>query len=127
MNGKEFARLVERDHACLHCGETEAIAPNHRANRGMGGKNSRAERPSNLVVICSILNGQIEADHRWAQMAKDYGWKLESWEDPLTVPVMNFNIGKWVLLDDEYGTKVVMQEERETIAEHNTRDLPRQT
>lgn len=118
MTPKEFKRLLARDHACLHCGETEALAPNHRANRGMGGKNSRAERPSNYVLICSLLNGQIEADHRWAQMAKDYGWKLESWEDPRTVPVMDFNTSQWFVLDDEYGRTVV--NERETIDSRNT-------
>ena len=120
MTPKQFARLIARDHACLHCGETEALAPNHRANRGMGGKNSRAERSSNIVLICSILNGLIESDHRWAQMAKDYGWKLESWQDPLTVPVFDFNTSEWKYLNDDFGTMVVEQDEREKIAT-NTR------
>lgn len=109
MNAKQFARLVARDGYCLHCGETEAIAPNHRVNRGMGGSKLR-DNPANLVVLCSLLNGQIEADARWAKVAKDFGWKLSSWDDPATEPVFDTLKGEWHLLDDHYGYKVVSQE-----------------
>lgn len=110
MTPKEFKRLVARDSYCLHCGEEEAIAPNHRANRGMGGKNARAERPSNLVVICSWLNGQIESSAFFRDLALEHGWKIESWQDPATVPVFDACRGEWYLLNDDYGRKVVEQE-----------------
>ena len=112
MTGKDFARLVDRDKACLHCGEVEAIAPQHRINRGMGGvgKNSPLNKPSNLIVLCSTLNGLIESDDRWATVAKTQGWKLERWEDPLTVPVFDRNTGEWRVLNDDYGYSIVQHE-----------------
>lgn len=109
MNAKEFARLVARDGGCLHCGETEAIAPNHRINRGMGGvgKNSPLNLPSNLVILCSQLNGLIESDDRWAAFAKRYGYKLERWQNPAEEPVFDFGSGVWKLLDESFGSSVV--------------------
>lgn len=101
MKPKEFAKLVERDRYCLHCGEVEAISPNHRINRGMGGSKLR-NQPSNYVLICSILNGLIESDHRWANLAEDYGWKLRSWEDTLTIGVFDQMSGKWFRLNDDF-------------------------
>ena len=110
MNAKQFARLVDRDSYCLHCGETEAVSPNHRANRGMGGSKLR-DVPSNLVLLCSILNGQIEADDRWAAMAESYGWKVSTHADWRTIPVFDTLSGFWYLLDDDYGRKVVSTKE----------------
>lgn len=109
VNQKQFNRYLDRDGYCLHCGETEALAPNHRANRGMGGSKAR-DVPSNIVVLCSLLNGQIESDARYAATARRYGWKLDSWDDPLEVPVYDTLKGEWHLLDNEYGYKVVNQE-----------------
>lgn len=118
MKPKEFARLVARDGHCLHCGETEAIAPNHRANRGMGGKNAKAEVPSNLVVLCSIVNGLLESSSTWATLGKQYGWKLSSWQDPLTEPVFDTLSGEWRLLSDDFSYRVIGQHEREALNEH---------
>jgi hypothetical protein len=109
VNAKDFKRLVARDGACLHCGETEAIAPNHRANRGMGGSKER-DVPSNLVVLCSVLNGLIESDDRYAKVAIEYGWKVSKWADWRAIPVFDTQSGEWHLLDDEFGYKVVNQE-----------------
>lgn len=106
MNAKEFKRLIARDRYCLHCGETEAVAPNHRANRGMGGSKER-DVPSNIVLLCSLLNGLIESDSRYAQVAKEYGWKVSKWQDWRTIPVFDTLTGEWRLLDDNYGYKVV--------------------
>lgn len=106
MKNKDFARLLERDQGCLHCGITDAVAPNHRINRGMGGS-KRLDVPSNLVVLCSVLNGLIESDSRWASVAREYGWKLESWEKPLEVKVFSIILGEWLLLDDAWGYSVV--------------------
>lgn len=93
----------------MHCGEQEAISPNHRANRGMGGSKVR-DVPSNLVVLCSVLNGLIESNAQWATVARTYGWKLSTWQNPLEVPVYNSLKKEWWLLDDNYGAKVVNQE-----------------
>lgn len=109
MNAKEFARLVARDGGCLHCGQTEAIAPNHRANRGMGGSKS-LDVPSNLVVLCSWLNGAIEADSGLRLMAIRYGWKVSKWDEWRNKPVFHAQSGEWRLLDDRFGFIVVMQE-----------------
>ena len=109
MNAKEFARLVARDRYCLHCGETEALAPNHRANRGMGGSKVR-DVPSNQVLLCSVFNGQIEADPRAARLATKYGWKVSTHANWREIPVFDTLTGEWHLLDDNFGYKVVMQE-----------------
>lgn len=97
---------MARDGGCVHCGETEAVAPNHRANRGMGGSKAR-DVPSNIVVLCSSLNGLIESDDRWARVAKEYGWKLETWQNPAEIPVHDFQTREWYLLNDDFTRKVV--------------------
>lgn len=107
MNAKEFARYVARDNYCLHCGETEAIAPNHRVNRGMGGSKMR-HTPSNIVVLCSRMNGLIEHASDAAATAKAYGWKLASWQNPLTEPVFDAVTGSWYLLDDSYNRREIV-------------------
>lgn len=112
MTPARFKKLLARDHYCLHCGETEAIAPNHRINRGMGGSKAR-DVPSNLVLLCSYFNGVIEANSTQAALAKRYGWKLESWQKPSEVAVYDSLKGVWWLLDDEFGRIVVNKEEKE--------------
>lgn len=102
MNRKEFEKLLARDHYCQQCGATEALAPNHRANRGMGGS-KRRDHASNYVLLCSVYNGEIEASSAAAEEAKRYGWKLEQWQDARTVPVFDAMAGKWFMLDDTYG------------------------
>jgi hypothetical protein len=105
MKPKEFRRLLDRDEYCLHCGETEAISPNHRQNRGMGGSKLR-HKPSNLVILCSSMNSLIESDNRWSSLALRYGWKLESWEDPAQVPVYDAIKDCWFLLTDDYAIRL---------------------
>jgi hypothetical protein len=108
---KEFAKYVARDRYCLHCGETEAISPNHRLNRGMGGSKKR-NHPANIVVLCSMFNGAIESDGPAATLARAHGWKLASWEDATFVPVFDFPAGKWWRLDDVFGRVEVSGDER---------------
>lgn len=103
MKPAEFAAFLERDgYRCIHCGHGQALTPQHRQNRGMGGSKAR-EVPSNVVVLCSEYNGRIESDPAAATEAKRYGWKLESWEDPKQVPVYDPQMFSWFLLDDDYG------------------------
>lgn len=102
MTPKQFQKYLDRDGWCLHCGETEAVSPQHRANRGMGGSKLR-DVPSNIIVLCSAMNGLIESSHHHAQMAHSFGWKLSSWENPLEVPVWDSVTGLWYRLDDSFN------------------------
>lgn len=106
MNRKQFQKFLNRDKHCYHCGSSgDDLVPQHRANRGMGGSKLR-ERPSNVVAFCSLTNGLIESDAQMAQDARWFGWKLETWEDPLETPIYDRSTGHWYLLDDSYGRKI---------------------
>ena len=102
MKPKDFAKLMDRDGGCLHCGETEAVAPNHRINRGMGGSR-RLDKPSNLVVLCSVVNGLIESQAQWQALAREWGWKLQRWQKPEEQPVFDSMAGRWYYLDNSWG------------------------
>src|SRR5690554_6182181 len=65
------------------CG-TETLVPHHRVNRGMGGRRS-LNRLSNLVWLCSIVNGLIESDPEWADRARNLGVKLSGHAEPTKV------------------------------------------
>jgi hypothetical protein len=110
MKKKDFEKLLERDKYCLHCGETERLAPNHRANRGMGGSKER-DVPSNIVLLCSEFNGLIESDAHAADRARMFGWKLSTWEDPKSALVFDFMAGESFLLDDGWGRSLVLPKE----------------
>jgi len=104
MTPKEFKRLLLRDGGCVHCGlDDETLVPQHRMNRQMGGakKGSVRNQLSNLVVLCSWFNQEIEQSATAATLARDRGWKLSSWHDPLVEPVWNQILRAWVLLDDK--------------------------
>lgn len=102
MNAKQFQRYLDRDKGCVHCGDVETAVPHHRINRGMGGSKSR-DVPSNIIAMCSYMNGQMESNSISAGYAKRKGWKLESWEKPDETPLYNANLGEWVMLNDSYG------------------------
>lgn len=105
MTAREFQRFLDRDGGCVHCGAVDIAVPNHRINRGMGGSKD-LERPANVVVLCSIVNGWIESDPEWAAVAKKFGWKLESWQVPEDEPVLI--LGDWYLLGNDHSkTKLV--------------------
>lgn len=111
MNGKQFRRFVDRDGGCIHCGELEAIAPHHRINRGMGGS-KKLDIPSNIVVLCSVINGHIESDAEAAEEARRFGWKLSRGAVSSEVPIYIPTAGQWVLLDDEYKATPIKEEDR---------------
>ena len=101
MRAKDFQIILDRDLCCLHCGSTDqTLIPQHRINRGMGGSKKRGSR-SNLIVLCSLINGLIESDADWAQTARDCGWKLQPWDDPLQMPVWDQTTQAWWMLDDQ--------------------------
>jgi hypothetical protein len=108
MNKKEFAKYLAIQPYCPHCGDTETLVPNHRANRGAGSPKS-LNRPSNIVVLCSLMNGLIESDAKAAQTARRYGWKLSKYQNPTEQPYFDLVAGKWFLLSDDF-TKGVMLE-----------------
>jgi hypothetical protein len=103
MNSKQFDRYLRRDgEKCLHCGTTEGLVPQHRRNRGMGGSKAR-DVPSNIIVMCSAYNYEIEADAAAASKAVAYGWKVVGMDAPDMVPVYDRTAQGWFLLDNYYG------------------------
>lgn len=105
MNQRQFNRYLSRDNGCIHCGEVEAAVPHHRVNRGMGGS-KLLDRPSNIIVLCSYINGLLESDAKWAERARTLGWKLPSWQG-MDTPVWYMTLGRWVELDDKYGYSIL--------------------
>ena len=102
MLKKEFEKYLKRDGGrCLHCGTTEALAPNHRANRGHGGS-KKSEVPSNVVILCSLFNGLIESDAKAAGMAKRFGWKISRYDNPREMPVYDTVTATWWLFNDDF-------------------------
>lgn len=97
MNKQTFAKLVKRDQTAVESGqESETNVPNHRINRSVGG----TDDPSNLVLMGFEYNVFIESDADKRRHALKYGWKLESWQDPLTEPFFHVGLRQWVLADD---------------------------
>lgn len=108
MNQATWAKFLRRDGgACVHCGETERLSPQHRAGRGMGGS-KLLNRTSNVIVLCSTLNSQIESDAEIALYAKEHGWKIDRWQNPMLEPVWYATEGRWYYLDDFYGRTVAL-------------------
>lgn len=104
MNGRQFSLYLARD---LHCvcgcvGREDTLVPQHRINRGMGGS-KLLDRPSNVLVMCSYINGMIEADAVTADIAREYGWKLQRWETPEQVPFYDLATRTWNLIDNDYN------------------------
>jgi hypothetical protein len=104
MNGRQFAVYLARD---LHCpcgcvGREDTFVPQHRAGRGMGGSKN-LDRPANIIVLCSDMNGRIESDPKLAAVAREYGWKLSRWETPEEVPFFDLATGTWNLIDNIYN------------------------
>jgi hypothetical protein len=103
MNGRQFALYLARD---LHCpcgcvGFEDTFVPQHRINRGMGGSRI-LDRPANVLVMCSRMNGLIESDPKLAEVARQYGWKLSRWQDPENEPFYDLATGTWNLIDNTY-------------------------
>jgi hypothetical protein len=71
----------------------------------MGGSKLR-DVPSNIVILCSYMNGLIESDEVAADLARRHGWKLNSWDDPKTVPVRDMVSGVAYFLEDDFSRKV---------------------
>ena len=103
---KQWELIKARDKHCVWHGpscDPETWIPQHRVGRGMGGSKS-ANRLSNGVVLCSLMNGLIESDAALQMEARERGIKLSFWGDPLAVPVIDHTGTAWWLRDD--GTRV---------------------
>lgn len=104
MNGRQFAKYLARDLACP-CGcinREDTYVPQHRVNRGMGGS-KLLDRPSNILVMCSQTNGQIESDPEMATMARGFGWKLSSWEVPEEASFYDIRTDTLNLIDNDFN------------------------
>lgn len=97
-------KLEARDgKECVWHGEscgTDTLVPQHRMG-GMGGSRSK-HRLSNLVWLCSLMNGDIESDAELAAEARRRGIKVGFWADTTAVPVI-YADGDPYWLDDEGG------------------------
>jgi len=102
LTPKQFAKHLALQPYCPHCGDTETLVPNHRANRGAGSPKS-LNKPSNILVLCSMMNGLIESDAKAAATARRYGWKLSKWDNPAEKPYYDLVTNCWWLLDDNYN------------------------
>jgi hypothetical protein len=106
---KQFRKFLDRDGGCIHCGETDAVAPHHRLNRGMGGSKSR-DTASNIVVLCSTMNNLVESNADVAERARENGWKLRNGQNPRTTPIWLPRLGFWALLNDDYDVTNIRRE-----------------
>jgi hypothetical protein len=64
------------------------------------------DRPANVIVMCSLMNGMIESEALWAKAAREYGWKLSRWESPEDTPFFDLTTGTWNLLDNIYNRTI---------------------
>lgn len=106
MNGRQFAKYLARD---LHCpcgcsGKEDTFVPQHRAGRGMGGSKA-LDKPSNIIVMCSRMNGLIESDAGVAEVARMRGWKLSRWQEPERTAFYDASTYTWYLIDNDYNRK----------------------
>ena len=100
-------KVLRRDNnQCWHCHEIEAISIQHRQNRGMGGRGKSLDRLDNLIVLCSSMNLLVESDAVVSQQAKEFGWKLSSWDD-FASPVFNANTKTWHRLHADGTLEIV--------------------
>lgn len=107
MKPNEFKKYEARDTHCPHCGiGVPYLVPHHRKNRGMGGS-KLLDTPSNILLVCALLNGAMEQQSAVAEDARRFGWKLESWQDPLVVPVYDAITGFLYRLKDDYSKEYI--------------------
>jgi hypothetical protein len=107
MKPNEFKKYEARDTHCPHCGVgVPYLVPHHRKNRGMGGS-KLLDTPSNILLVCALLNGAMEQQSEVAEDARRFGWKLESWQDPLVVPIYDAVTGFLYRLKDDYSKEYI--------------------
>ena len=107
MTSDRIRRLLkQRDSHCWDCGTDQDLVPHHRQNRGAGGRKS-LDRLDNLILVCATYNGLMESDAAVASQARDFGHKLQSWNE-FSDPVFDqFDLSWWILTED--GSKIQTQ------------------
>ena len=106
MNRATFAKYLERDRVCWHCGsDGDDLIPHHRANRGHGGagKQSILNSPSNIILMCSEANFLMEHDAEFAARARLFGWKISRYADPLSEAVYDLSKGVYCILTNDFA------------------------
>lgn len=101
MKKSIWVLIAERDASCFHCGATDGLSVHHRRNRGFGGS-KLLDRADNLMIVCSLWNGLMESDAKAANLARDWGHKLGSWDD-FSMPVFDYPTRTWWQLDQVGG------------------------
>lgn len=76
------------------------LVPQHRQG-GMGGRKAK-HRLSNVVWLCSLLNGEIESNADLQAEARRRGIKISLHANPTREPMLHAVHG-WVVLDDLGG------------------------
>ena len=101
-------RLVfERDgYECVHCGTTEGLTIQHRANRGMGSSKAYDTLP-HLIVMCAESNQRLESSAVFADLGRTLGWKIRRTDDPEAIPV-RYASGDFYYLNNR-GTRILAE------------------
>jgi len=110
-NGAIRAWVIVRDEGCcVRCGhivlhQTDEWGTfeltdrgyqfHHRKPRGMGGGKD-TNKHANLILVCPPCHAWIESNRR---AAYEFGWLVHHWDNPATVPVVDFRRGL-ILLDN---------------------------
>lgn len=105
ISDRQRKKLALRDPYCIHCGHDVDLVIHHRKNRGMGGSKFLDVYP-NLIRVCQEYNFRMESVPEIAQEAREYGHKLESWQD-VSEPVYDACMGVWYQFDDAGGKTMV--------------------
>lgn len=108
MTGKlTVAKVAPRDgRVCAHCGATDGLSVQHRANKGMGGSRE-AERLSNGIILCATYNALLEQSAAEAERAIRMGWKcskygrIEAGTHTSQVPFWHYPTQGWRLVFDD--------------------------
>lgn len=87
-----------------HPCDPETAVPQHRAG-GMGGGKAK-HRLSNVIWLCSAMNGDIESDPILAREARERGIKISKFKNPTLVPIEHAVHGL-VRLNDDGGYTAV--------------------
>lgn len=100
-------RVYERDQGvCWHCGGSDNLTIQHRANRGMGGSKTK-DNAANLILLCWFVNFEMEASDVKARIAEKAGWKVSKYADPATIAIWHHPSQRWLLLNDAWERSII--------------------
>ena len=111
LDARDGRKCMWHGAGCAH----DILVPQHRANRGMGGRPSLMVLP-NLLWVCSPVNAWMESMASWAAEARARGIKISTHADPEQVPVRY--VDGWFLLTGNRRDKLTPDEAAELRALH---------